>query len=307
MIKFLCKKIYFLKKLKMQCEYKENLKKFEKLTLTELNSTASFLKRIDRKFLLTKDQFKEILEDLKKDFRVLEINNLRMFKYDNVYMDTKDFLFYKQHQNWINPRTKIRTRLYKDSNLAFFEYKHKQDWVTQKFRYSFPVEEHWTMTKWKKRFFEWVWQSLHNWEKAPEIFPAIRTTYDRITLVSKNWEERLTIDFNIKTKNLRRKNWRIVDLKNLVIIESKTLKEDAIAIKIMEKHNIEKAKACSKYSLGVIYAWLAEKYDHFKETMEKIREIRIQTLKNRKRLSKIKNLWQTRQFVRKNLKEVLKK
>ena len=286
--------------------FKEKLKKFDKLSLSELNSTASFLKRIDRKFLLTVSQFREILEDLKKDFRVLEINGKRMFKYDNVYMDTKDYLFYNQHQNWVNPRTKVRTRLYKDSNLAFFEYKHKQDWVTQKFRYSFPVEEHWIMTKWKKRFFEGVWQSLHNWEKAPTITPSIRTTYDRITLVSKNGEERLTIDFNIKTKNLRRKNWRVVDLKNLVIVESKTLKKDALAIKVMKKHWIERAKACSKYSLWVVYAWLAEKYDHFQETMEKIKQIRLETLRNRKRYQNIKSFKTCKQFTRKALKEVLK-
>ena len=287
--------------------FKEPLKTFEKLTLTELNSTASFLKRIDRKFLLTTSQFKETLEDLKKDFRVLEIGGNRMFKYDNVYMDTKDYLFYNQHQSWMNPRTKVRTRLYKDSDLAFFEYKHKQDWVTQKFRYSFPMSEHWEMTKWKKRFFSWVWQSLHTPEKTPEITPAIRTTYDRITLVSKNGEERLTIDFNIKTKNLRRKNGKVVDLKNLVIIESKTLKKYAFAIDIMKKHNISKAKACSKYSLWVVYGWLAEKYDHFADTMEKIKKIRLETLRNRTRVQKIKTFGENKQFVRKSLKILLKK
>jgi len=286
-------------------ELKSKLKNFDKLTLTELNSTASFLKRIDRKFLLTLWEFKEVLEDLKKDFRVLEIDRKRMFKYDNVYMDTKDYKFYNDHQNWVNPRTKVRTRLYKDANLAFFEYKHKQDWVTQKFRYSFPVKEHGIMTKWKKRFFQWVWQSLHYWEKAPELSPAIRTTYDRVTLVSKNWEERLTIDFNIKTKNLRRKNWRVVELKNLVIIESKTLKKDAIAIKVMEKHNKKRAKACSKYSLWVVYAGLAERYDHFKDTMEEIKRIRLQTLRNRTRAQNINSFKQNKQFTRKSLNIVL--
>ena len=272
-------------------EFKKPLQNFDKLTLTELNSTASFLKRIDRKFLLTLSQFKEILWDLKKDFRVLEIDWKRMFKYDNVYMDSKDYKFYNDHQNRVNPRTKVRTRLYKDSNLAFFEYKHKQDWVTQKYRYSFPVEEHWKMTIGKKRFFEWVWQSLHTWEKIPHLTPAIRTTYDRITLVSKNWEERLTIDFNIKTKNLRRKNGKVVELKNLVIIESKTLKKDAIAISIMKQHFINRAKACSKYSLWVVYAWLAEKYDHFKNTMEEIKKIRLSTLRNRTRRHCIKTFF----------------
>ncbi len=288
------------------CMFKEPIKKFEKLSLTELNATASFLKRIDTKFLLTISQFKEILKDFKDDFRVLEIADKRMFKYDNVYMDDSKHRFYNDHQNRVNPRTKVRTRLYTDSNLAFFEYKHKQDWVTQKYRYDFPVEEHGIMTKGKKRFFEGVWQSLHTGEKAPHLTPAIRTTYDRITLVSKNWEERMTIDFNIKTKNLRRKNGRVIDLKNLVIIESKTLKKDALALKVMKKHNIKKAKACSKYSLWVVYAGLAEKYDHFANTMEEIKKIRLDTLRNRSRKQNVQSFKQCKQFTRKSLKVILK-
>jgi hypothetical protein len=106
---------------------KEQLKNFDKLSLTELNAKASYLKRIDRKFLLTNSQFKEVLKDLKEDFQVLEIAENRVFSYDNIYMDTDDYLFYNQHQNKVNPRTKIRTRLYEDSDLAFFEYKHKID------------------------------------------------------------------------------------------------------------------------------------------------------------------------------------
>lgn len=286
--------------------FKEPIKKFDKLSLTELNSTASFLKRIDTKFLLTISQFKEILLDMKDDFRVLEIAGQRMFKYDNIYMDSKDYMFYNDHQNGLNPRTKIRTRLYKDSDLAFFEYKHKEDWVTQKFRYEFPMEEHWIMTIWKKRFFEGVWQSLHNGKKAVNLTPSIRTSYDRITLVSKNWEERMTIDYNIKTKNLRRKNGRVVDLKNLVIIESKTLKKDAIAISIMKKHNIKQAKACSKYSLWVVYAGLAQKYDHFIDTMEEIKRIRLDTLRNRNRKQNIKSFKQHKQLAKKSLNIILK-
>jgi hypothetical protein len=130
------------------------MKDFDKLSLTELNSQASFLKRIDRKFLLTSSQFEVVLKDLKKDFRVLEIAENRVFDYDNVYMDSEDHLFYKQHQAGLNPRTKIRTRLYKDANLSFFEYKHKLDGITSKYRYEFPSEEHGIMTKGKKRFFE---------------------------------------------------------------------------------------------------------------------------------------------------------
>ncbi len=283
----------------MEINFKEIVKDFDSLNLTELNSSASFLKRIDRKFLLTNQEFKEVLKDLKKDFKVLEIANKRVFNYDNVYMDTDDHTFYKWHQDGMNSRTKIRTRLYKDSDLAFFEYKHKVDWVTRKYRYEFPSVEHWKMTKGKKRFFEWVWQSIYEWEKVPKITPAIKTKYKRITLVSKVWEERLTIDFEVKTQNLRNSKQNEVDLKNLVIVESKTLNKNCKSLEVMKSHDIKKAKACSKYSLWVVYAGLAEKYDHFAETMQKIKEVRFSSLKNRKRKQNVTSFWNINQFIKK--------
>lgn len=274
----------------MTTNLQNTLKNFSSLTLTELNSTASFLKRIDTKFLLTIEQLELVLNDLKDDFKVLEIGWHRIFNYDNVYMDTEDYYFYNQHENQEKSRTKIRTRLYKESNMAFFEYKQKESWITRKFRYEFPVEEHGKMTKWKIRFFEWVWQSVYESKVVPKIYPAIKTEYKRITLVSKVWEERLTIDYDIKTNNLRDPNSKEVDLKNLVIIESKSLSEDCNSIRIIEKHWIKKANSCSKYSLWVIYSWIVSKFDTFKDTMAKIKEIRIDTLKNRFRKTKLENI-----------------
>ena len=274
----------------MATKFNDKLKSFKPITLTELNSTASFLKRIDRKFLLNSKQFSDILSDLKEQFQVLEIAWKKVFEYDNVYMDTKDYLFYNQHQNKLKSRTKIRTRYYVDSNLAFFEYKQKNDWVTSKYRYQFPSEEHGFMTRGKKRFFDWVWQSVYSGEKAPEISPSIKTNYKRITMVSKNWEERLTIDFDIKATDLRKKWAKVVDLKNLVIIESKSLKEDCQACEIMKNHDIDKAKSCSKYSLWVVYSWLAEKFDTFKETMEQIKKIRMETITNKKRKGSLNDI-----------------
>ena len=280
--------------------YSSKLKNFSTISLTELNAKASYLKRKDRKFLLNWKQFSDILTDLKKDFCVLEIKGKKVFSYDTVYMDTEDYLFYNQHQNKEKLRTKVRTRYYVDSNLAFFEYKQKNNWVTTKYRYDFPAEEHGFMTKGKKRFFEWVWQSLYNNLKAPKLTPAIKTKYKRITLVSKCGSERLTIDFDIRTLDLRDKNAKEVNLKNLIIVESKSLNNVCNSCKIIESHWINKARSCSKYSLWVIYSGLAKKYDTFKETMEKIKEIRLDTLKNRTRKTNTKTITKT-QFSRKKL------
>jgi len=258
---------------------------FSAIDLTELNATASYLKRIDRKFLLTEKEFLAILWDLSGDFRALEIGGKRTFLYDNVYMDTDEYLFYNQHQNKVPSRTKIRTRHYTDAgDLAFFEYKQKEWGVTKKFRYQFPAAEHGTMTKGKKRFFQGVFQSLYN-DKAPEISPAMKTKYNRLTLVSKTGEERLTIDFNISVKDLRSKKAKSIKLKNLVIIESKSLSDDCKSINIIEWHGIKRANSCSKYSLGIIYSGLAEKWSKFQETMNKIKDIRMEVVKKQRNAS----------------------
>jgi len=68
-------------------------------------------------------------------------------------------------------------------------------------------------------------------------------------MVSKSGDERLTIDFDIKALDLRKKNAETIDLKNLVIIESKSMKQESDICKIMNKNKIEKASSCSKYSL----------------------------------------------------------
>lgn len=259
----------------MTWNFSQTLNDFQPLTLTQLNAQASFLKRIDRKFLLTTQEFWDFLKELKNDFQVLEISWKKVFSYDNIYMDTQDYLFYNQHQNKLKSRTKVRTRLYEDSKIAFFEYKQKINWVTQKFRYQFPIEEHGTMTKWKKRFFEWVWQSMYQWDpQAPKIFPAIQTKYNRITLVEKNGWERLTVDFNIQTKDLRDDEAQNVDLTNLVIIESKSLSKKCRSLDILQKNHKSQASSCSKYSLWVVYAGLAKKYSTFKKTMLEIEKIK---------------------------------
>jgi len=258
---------------------------FSAMSLTELNATASYLKRIDRKFLMTEKKFLEILGDLSQDFKALEIDNKRVFLYDNVYMDTNDYLFYHQHQNKLESRTKVRTRHYTDAwDLAFFEYKQKENGITKKFRYQFPASEHGTMTKGKKRFFDWVFQSMYS-EKTPEISPAMRTKYNRLTLVSNTGEERLTIDFNISVQDLRNKKAKNISLENLVIIESKSLSDTCKSLKIIKSHGIKQAGSCSKYSLWVVYSWLVEKWSKFEKTMKKIKKIRMQLVKEKRNTS----------------------
>lgn len=279
MIKFL-HRLFFLKtKTKMKADLKSKLKDFAPISLTQLNSSASFLDRIEKKYLISQEQLKSVLKELQEDFYVLEINGQSVFTYDNVYMDTENYMFYKQHQEWTKDengkksRTKIRTRLYTDSNMAFFEYKQKEWETIRKFRYEFPAEEHGTMTKWKTRFFEWVYMSFYG--HLPEkITPALNTNYNRMTLCSKDNGERVTIDFNIKTNDLRDSKAKSVSIENAVILESKSMSESCASHKVMEKLWIETASSCSKYCLWLIYGWIEWGKWKFKKTMKQIKEMK---------------------------------
>ena len=256
------------------------LQEFSAINLDQLNAGATFLDRIDRKFLLTQNQLEGILADLKKDFYILDIAWKKVFSYDNIYMDSEEYDFYYQHQNKQKTRLKVRTRLYKDSNLAFFEFKQKQKWVLRKFRFQFPHTEYGLLTKEQKWFYKWVYASFYG-DKAPKISPAMKTSYSRLTLVSKDSSERLTIDFNIVCENLRKPplEWNVkgqekVHLTNLVIVESKSMSKKCKSVQLLKSKGFKKAKWCSKYWLGVVYCGLSEKYSKFEETMKEIERIR---------------------------------
>lgn len=257
----------------MNTGFKNTLKEsFSPISLTELNSSASFLNRIDTKFLVTEKKFSKILKDLKKDFYVLEINWKNTFEYDSIYMDTEDYMFQIQHQAKEKSRTKVRTRLYVDSDLSFFEYKQKTKKVTRKFRYEFPKDEHGKMTKGKSRFYEWIHMSFYWTSNPTKITPSLRTHYDRLTLCSKDNSERVTVDFNVEMEDLR-KDWKKHKIKNVVIIESKTMGGNCLSHKVMEEHWVKKSSHCSKYCLWLYYTWVKKYAWIFKETIKKMNKM----------------------------------
>lgn len=122
-------------------------------------------------------------------------------------MDSKDYMFYEQHQRGEKSRTKVRTRHYVDADkLAFFEYKQKVKGTTRKFRYQYNVEDHGKMTNEAMKFFEGIYMSMYGNSPKHLIFPSIGTRYKRFTLCSKNNDERLTIDTSLELVELRDEN-----------------------------------------------------------------------------------------------------
>lgn len=242
---------------------------FPSIWLTELNATASFLDRIDTKYVVTEQKFLDIIGDMKEDFFVLEIAGKSVFEYDSVYMDTEEYEFYFNHQNKTPLRSKIRTRKYIDSDIAFLEYKQKQGSLLRKFRYEIDTKDHGSMTEAAEKFCEEIHTSFYPEEKLKKIFPSLITHCNRLTLCSKDSSERVTIDFNIWTEDLRETKMK-KDFHNTVIIESKASTIDGKSAKIMEKNKVKKASGCSKYCIGLLYTGIFKNRGKFENTMKQI-------------------------------------
>ncbi len=60
---------------------------------------VSLMKRTDTKFVIHQKQLIDVLETIKDQYRVLEINGNRILTYSSLYFDTEDKDFYHNHHN----------------------------------------------------------------------------------------------------------------------------------------------------------------------------------------------------------------
>ena len=98
-------------------------------TLDELVARAALLTRVDRKYVLRRDEAHEALSGLsahragEPPVRVLEIGGRREQTYESVYFDTPTLLSYRLAAHGRRRRFKVRTRSYVDSRRSFVEVK----------------------------------------------------------------------------------------------------------------------------------------------------------------------------------------
>jgi hypothetical protein len=240
----------------------EILNSYESVQLEQLDS-VKLLNRVDTKFVVKACRLSEILDCLKEDYFVLEVNGIRMSEYDTVYYDTPDFFYYYQHQNGRLARVKIRLRTYKETGQSFLEIKIKNNHSkTEKDRISVSGADSLKEKKCKKFL-------KSKTEKYKEIIPVIDVLYYRTTLVNKNFTERLTIDsgLNFKTEN------GFADYSGLCIVELKQDKTAKSPVReILRDHRIFKS-SLSKYCLGIASLYPQVKRNKIKQKMRLINKL----------------------------------
>lgn len=237
----------------------EALQEFKSVSLKELDQVA-LQDRMDTKYVFTRMQLLDFLKTLKLYYNILEIEGNRMFNYESLYFDTHQFALYNMHYCGRLNRYKVRLRKYVESNLSFFEIKFKNNkgrTVKSRVRYNDGLQITGDAL------------NLLN-EKSPlaesGLEPKIWVNYVRITLASKDFKERLTLDLNLTFKN----NQEEVTHENLVIAEVKQSRAGQSAFnRLMKEHHIRRG-SISKYCFGIASMFRDLRANNFKEQIKKI-------------------------------------
>lgn len=238
----------------------EILKHFEPITLKEMDS-VKLMNRTDTKFIFNMSQFDTVMNEILKDYRVLEVEGKRLSRYNTLYYDTHNLELYRKHHVGKYNRYKIRHRTYLESDIGFLEVKFKNNkGRTIKTRISkkeVPVN-------WEPESKEFLDKML---PFQPEtLIPVIWINYSRLTLVNKHSAERLTIDLGLEfiKDNKSRKFDR------LVIAEVKQEKRKASPfMDVMKKYHIREG-SISKYCMGIAFTHEEVKKNNFKEKLKTI-------------------------------------
>lgn len=237
------------------------LETFNPVGLEDMDK-VKLLTRKDTKYLLNNEKIATILEAVKDDYYIVEINGHRHMQYKTLYYDTPDYWLYTLHHNGKLNRYKVRSRSYVDTDTSFFEIKFKDNKKN-------TVKSRYTIDEIQKRLDDEAKGFIANKTTigANNLVPAMWVYYKRLTLVSKQFDERATIDtdlsfeFNGKTKEY--KGLVIGELKQDKFTENSKISQVLRDMKIGEE-------GMSKYCLGVASIIEGVKTNNFKEKILKI-------------------------------------
>jgi hypothetical protein len=214
---------------------------FERVSLAEMDS-VKLMNRTDKKFCLHLSQLPEILNNITPYYNVLAIQDKTIMPYDTVYFDTPDDQMYLCHQNGKLNRYKVRSRKYVVSDDTFLEIKFKNNkGRTLKERISRKDD---SLSLYPD---ELAFLNDGTPYNSTLLVPKIRSLFNRITLVNKEFTDRVTIDLLPGFDN----GTASVQLKNLVIVEVKQSKSSRPAriVEELQQHKIRMA-GFSKYCMG---------------------------------------------------------
>lgn len=240
------------------------LARFEPTSLAQMDDVA-LLNRTDTKFMLNETQLYHALTALRPQYRVLDIAGVRLNHYQTLYFDTADFALYRRHHTGGRDRYKVRSREYLDSHLSFLEIKHKvAKQRTVKNRMQTPA----LVTRLNAETDDFM---ATNFPLDPHTLePKLWNDFYRITLVSRQRPERLTLDLHLSFDT----DTQSTTLPGVVIAEVKQASLDR-GSEFMQQMRLMRVHPAgfSKYCVGVSLLYPAVKHNRFKPKLQLLNKL----------------------------------
>ncbi len=231
------------------------LANYAPISLSEM-ANVSLQNRTDTKFAMKTNTLLAALSKMQNDYRVLAVAGTRLNHYQTLYFDTADFdLYFRHHAGALN-RYKVRSRVYLESELAYFEVKHK---TNKKRTVKSRMQTDDFITNVNRETAVFLQQHYPNEPGA--LLPVLGNSFTRITLVSRHRPERLTLDFDLAFHRGEEQ----VSVPGLAIAEVKRegLTQNSDFIKQMRALGV-RSTSFSKYCLGVSTMYPQLKQNNFK-------------------------------------------
>lgn len=215
------------------------------ISLEDVLATAALQTRVDRKYVVPLDRFAAVVDRMCDELCVLQIGDLRQFRYESVYFDTPDLATYRQHAHGRRRRSKIRTRAYLDSGECALELKRVgARGETVKERYPYPLADRRTLDAGAR---ELVDQRLAGLVPVASLGPVLTTAYQRATLVDPARGNRVTCDVALAFSG-RGRTTGVLD--GFVLLESKTVGAESSVDRALRALG-SRPLALSKYCVGM--------------------------------------------------------
>lgn len=186
------------------------LKTIPTISLEDVNRTASFQKRFDRKYLIPADRIVSLLNSSRTNLLLLQIDGRQSSHYRSSYLDSAEYALYRDAAHKRRLRYKLRIREYRESDQSFIEMKSNGlRGANSKSRMPFSGDIARDIS------------SLTNMDEldAQSYSISALTEYERITLVASDRSMRITIDFDLGAggpggiEDIQR-DWVIVEVKS---------------------------------------------------------------------------------------------
>ena len=237
----------------------------DKIPLSEM-SLVKLMNRTDVKYIVNVNDVPTLIRRAAKEYFIQEIDGNCIAKYDTIYLDTNDLLFFRTHINGKLNRFKWRIRTYIESNLSFLEVKNKSKTDrTQKSRIVIGKTDSLKLDP-AASFI------INTSCTDPNLLvKVLQNNFNRLTMVNRDKTERLTIDYHISFKN--RLNGKTAHFPNLCIIEIKQERFSESYVKqYLNEMRIKKA-GISKYCLGIALTGDNVKGNLYKQKIRYIQKI----------------------------------